>query len=1233
MLDISREFNKQVLDKGKQYYKMDRVKNLTKQRYGYQAEVIDSIVFQVKVLCGGNDIVDMSCNCPEGMVGTRCRHQAAVLYALDKIPEETLQEDKDFVKPFATMEAMHQDYAYFDMAWMTRDIDFTEKVCKKAHKLLKSKSIILESVDFGYRYAEKNSQLVGRVHGYRQDKGHMKDIFITFNRDHIENAQCDIDRCYHSYNHWYSYGGNSLCEHQVALLYLLAAHLVEHNPGDATDYTGSVILGDFQKQHAMQVMSNAVGEQKNIRLEPRLEKTNGGLRIGFRIGNGKLFVVKNMTELVQKVEDGKEMYLGSTSSLDFSQQSFEEKSLPFYEYIETAVKEEEYRKNRDMEDNLYYDSRMYEVKNNIHLQGKYLDEFFDLAQNMELEYTDKTQRDNKKTRITLVDKKPSLDLQIEKVAPEGRKDKFDGVGVNGTVSEITEGVKSVYFIEDNQLCRAKKEEIRDIMPLLQSSQDGEISFTIGRRKLPQFYYSLLPVLKKYGTVREVDAQEIENYLPPEVAFRFYLDIENGEIICQPKAIYGEQEESPVDDMLPDAVYKSWRDRNKESEINYHLNRIFPKVDFERKVFHTGDDEDVIYDVMEQGVSQLFSLGEVHSTEQFRNMNVRKKPKVTVGVSVESDIMNLSVISDDISLEELLEALNSYRRKKKYHRLKNGDFMSVDEENMEALAQMMDTLHITPKEFVKGKMQIPTYRALYLDKMLEQSESIYAKRDSHFKKLLKEFKTVNDSEYEVPESLQPIMRNYQIIGYKWLRTLASCGFGGILADDMGLGKTLQMIAVLLAAKNEAETLEKSTTGEERQVEDTKGNTSLIVAPASLVYNWYEECKRFAPELKVNLIVGTQKERAEKIKDYKNWDVLVTSYDLLKRDILEYEVCCFLYQVLDEAQYIKNHATAAAKAVKVIKSKIRYALTGTPIENRLSELWSIFDYLMPGFLYKYEVFKRELENPVVKNKDEKVTERLKKMVSPFILRRVKKDVLKDLPEKLEEVRYAKLENQQRKLYDGQVAHMKQMLAQQPESDFQKNKMKVLAELMRIRQICCDPSLLWEDYDGASAKREACMELVKSAVEGEHKVLIFSQFTSMLELLEKDLNESNIAYYKITGETPKKTRVELVQEYNTNDVPVFLISLKAGGTGLNLTGADVVIHYDPWWNLAVQNQATDRAHRIGQTKVVVVYKLIAKDSIEEKIVQMQETKKNLADEILSGEMGGLSGLNKEELLELIG
>ena len=761
--------------------------------------------------------------------------------------------------------------------------------------------------------------------------------------------------------------------------------------------------------------------------------------------------------------------------------------------------------------------------------------------------------------------------------------------------------------------------------------------------MAEFYYHVLPQLKDVVEISEVNSNKFRTYLPPEVYFIFYLDAEDQNVTCRARARYGNQEVSVLDnldDYRSDEM-EPFRDVGREQEVLYLLMKWLPGVDLERDELHCAGQEEKIYRLAEQGVEALLELGEVRCTNRFRNMRVVKRMKVSVGVSVSSGLLNLNLSTDNIPQEELLDILRSYQAKKKYHRLKNGEFVNLEDDSVAMVSELMDSMRISPKEFVKGKMHLPMYRTLYLDRMLEENESVYSSRDSHFREMVKGFKTVNDADFEEPESLSKIMRKYQKNGFKWLRTLEAWKFGGILADDMGLGKTLQVIAVLLAAKEEAERAadkevevkaESSENAESSEKAAAGSGTSLVVAPASLVFNWGEEFARFAPELKVSLITGTQEERRRKIENWQDADVLVTSYDLLKRDIDQYEDKRFSYQIIDEAQYIKNHTTAAAKAVKVIHSDTRFALTGTPIENRLSELWSIFDYLMPGFLYGYDTFKKELETPIVKNGDEEAMKRLQKMTGPFILRRLKEQVLKDLPEKLEEVRYVKFESNQQKLYDGQVVHMKQMIAKQNDAEFNKNKLQILAELTKLRQICCDPSLCFENYRGTAAKVEACMDLIESALDGGHRMLLFSQFTSMLAILQERLKKAGIPYYLITGETPKQKRLQLVKEFNEGDVPVFLISLKAGGVGLNLTGADVVIHYDPWWNQAAQNQATDRAHRMGQTKKVTVYKMIMKDSIEEKIQKLQETKRDLAEQVIGGETGQISGMTKEDFLELL-
>ena len=480
------------------------------------------------------------------------------------------------------------------------------------------------------------------------------------------------------------------------------------------------------------------------------------------------------------------------------------------------------------------------------------------------------------------------------------------------------------------------------------------------------------------------------------------------------------------------------------------------------------------------------------------------------------------------------------------------------------------------------------------------------------------KTIEENDFELPKGLNAELRAYQKLGFGWLKTLCKNGFGGILADDMGLGKTLQVITFLLSEISEAQPGERKRT--------------LIVAPASLVYNWKSEIERFAPELQVCMITGNVEERKEKIYGLGEQEIAVTSYDLLKRDVEEYREVPFFCEVIDEAQFIKNPLTQGAKAVKQIQAGFHIALTGTPVENRLSELWSIFDYLMPGFLYSYQQFREEIESPIVREQDKEALERLQKMIRPFVLRRLKKDVLKDLPDKIEKNVFAKLEGEQSELYRARAQRLAMELQGQSDDEFRNSRFQVLAEITRLRQLCCDPGLLYEGYHSSSAKVELCMDLIQNALEGGHRILLFSQFTSMLELLEQRMKKEKISCCMLTGATSKEDRARLVERFQKEEVPVFCISLKAGGTGLNLTAADIVIHFDPWWNAAVENQATDRAHRIGQKHVVNVNRLIAKDTIEERILKLQEAKKELAEQVLSGDELKNASFTNEELLELL-
>lgn len=479
---------------------------------------------------------------------------------------------------------------------------------------------------------------------------------------------------------------------------------------------------------------------------------------------------------------------------------------------------------------------------------------------------------------------------------------------------------------------------------------------------------------------------------------------------------------------------------------------------------------------------------------------------------------------------------------------------------------------------------------------------------------------NVTNLNVPKSLNRTLRDYQKIGFKWLKTLDYYQFGGILADDMGLGKTLQVISIILS-----------------YIENNKKDKLpiMVVCPSSLSLNWKAEIEKFTNSIKSIVISGNVNTRKEQIKNIPNYDVVITSYDLLKRDIDLYEELNynFRYIIADEAQYMKNSNTQNAKSIKKINAITKYALTGTPIENSLSELWSIFDFLMQGYLFSYNKFREKFEIPIIRNEETETMDKLRTLIEPFILRRTKKQVLTELPDKTVTVLNNEMNEEQHKIYLTYLAQAKEELNEEIKlNGYENSHIQILSALTRLRQICCHPSLFLDNYKGESSKLNQCIEIIKDAIASKHKILLFSTYTSMFEIIEKELKKEEIQYFKLTGQTKVDKRIELVDEFNQNkDIKVFLISLKAGGTGLNLTGADMVIHYDPWWNLSAENQATDRAYRIGQKNNVQVYKLITKNSIEEKIFDLQEKKAKLIDNVLDTKTSFISKLSKEEVMKL--
>ncbi len=1227
-------FPQNTRKKGRELLEKGRIRELSVNENEYSAAVLGRERYEVKISMGHGIPVRTECSCAVGRGRGKCAHMAAVLYAAEQEKaeeEKKSRAEQEEAAAYSHLDGtetdrgraedekkairMLQGYRYFHGDKIRKSLKLSTEAETGGRKAISGGRLRLEQVGKGFE--RSGGQVLGQASAIGETERGRKSYFpvrLVFSSDEALRAECGCPECARSYR---QYSGDCRCKYTAGLALLLEEYLKDHNIGDMTDAAGQYII---ESTLWGKLMKQTKGPADPMRLEPRLIQKDKKLYVSFKTGAGRMFVVKNLEEFCEHVKNGEEAVYGSSTVLSHKRENFTEGSLPWLEFVNRIVQEEVRFADR-MEDSWRFSGNRPSVGMLLELFGWRLDQFYELMGPSGVEAED---RDHGKKKQVLYARTGSPRIQVE-IEPRyaggkpGPAEKFDGVQVSGTMPELFYGMDTAYFIEADGLYRQSGELSDGLERLADVSMDGSFRFFVGRNRLAEFYHMILPRFRETAQVAEKDGELIRSFLPPRGEYQFYLDAEGGDFVCRPVVRYGNQEYSPVEAVRcienGQELMEPFRSLAEEAGIALEVKRWFPVEVPQKEEFSCGGDEEVMYQVAENGVAALASLGEVLCTDRFRGCHVVRRVQTAVGVSVSSGMLDLKIDTGDIPPEELVELLHSYRQKKKYHRLKNGTFVRMEESSVGMLEEMAAALRLTPKEMIRGNMHLPVYRALYLDRLLEEHEDVYSKRDSHFKQIVKSFKTIKDADFEEPESLSATMRQYQKNGYRWLRTLESWNFGGILADDMGLGKTLQMIAVLLAAKLEGKT-----------------GTSLIVTPASLVFNWGEEFKKFAPELKVTLAAGTQAERQKRLEESVHSDVLITSYDLLKRDVALYEGREFLYQVLDEAQYIKNHTTAAAKAVKVIKSRFRFALTGTPIENRLSELWSIFDYLMPGFLYGYDIFRREFEIPVVKNNDQEAMERLQRMVGPFILRRLKQDVLRDLPEKTEEVRYVQMTGKQRKLYDGQAIHLRSLLDHQSEEEFNNSRFQVLTELTRLRQICCDPALCFEDYGDETAKTDACMELVQSAVDGGHRLLVFSQFTSMLDILSSRLDGEHVEHFMITGATPKEKRLQLVNAFNGGEVPVFLISLKAGGVGLNLTGADMVVHYDPWWNLAAQNQATDRAHRIGQQKNVTVYKLITKDSIEEKVLELQETKRELADRIIGQGTEQAAPMTREDMLRLL-
>ena len=951
---------------------------------------------------------------------------------------------------------------------------------------------------------------------------------------------------------------------------------------------------------------------KDVELPCRVDMRRDSLSVEFSLAKAKRkYAIRDLYDFAGKWSEGEALEYGTHFKLVHEYSSFAEDERGMVSFLLKYI-------NLSKTMSAVYSGGQADTyvqdRKSLVLVGEAIDEFFSVCmeRGKHISMRGRNALSTNDRNIAIIDENPDISISLEPIANQGYKASINGV------EKVIAGDKHLYVLYDNVIYKADSvysAAVKDFLVTACQSEFDNSSKTynlvINKKDMPAFCNLVVAHIREYFRVSEI-GMDLDEFEPWELSCSGQVDMVDGELQCHIKTDYNGQ----IFDLFKGIGLGVGicRDYNREARIKNILLKYFPEG--ESYGVWTCRDYRHIYEFLKNGIKELGRYGEVTLSDRVKEYEIVDSMKIHADVSIEGNWLKLDVDAGEYSRGELEELLAAYRRKEKYIKLGERRFVKLDDNGLELLAQMAFDLDFSATDIINRQVFIPKYRALYIDGRLREGDLASYDKDGAFKALVRTIKQVEDSEFMIPEELEETLRGYQKHGFRWLRTLDACGFGGILADDMGLGKTLQIITLLLDEK----------------ISVSRNMPSLVVAPASLIYNWENEIKHFAPQLKAVAVAGTKNQRRDILSAYQDYDVLITSYDLLKRDMELYEGLSFRFQVIDEAQNIKNFSTANAKCVKKIMAQTRYALTGTPIENKLSELWSIFDYLMPGFLYSYGKFRDKFETPIVRNGEIGATKGLNRLIGPFVLRRLKRDVLKELPEKLEYDMYAKLDGKQHKLYVANAVKLKDKLEKTDEEAFADKRIEILSELMRLRQICCDPSLCYQDYDGESAKLDMCMDMVVNGIAGGHKILIFSQFTTMLDVLAKRMSEENISYYMLTGATNKEARIKMVDAFNEDDTNVFLISLKAGGVGLNLTGADMVIHYDPWWNVAAENQASDRAHRIGQEKTVSVFKLISKGTIEERIRELQRRKAQLADNILNGDTISLSSLSKSEILSIL-
>ncbi|WP_085505925.1 DEAD/DEAH box helicase [Thalassobacillus devorans] len=1008
-----------------------------------------------------------------------------------------------------------------------------------------------------------------------------------FDDDDLE-AKCECP----AYSSFYS------CKHIAAVLLAIRDHaLKESGLKDIKTETYESQFLPIDRDHFSKRLTEVFMQQSpeqqsfnervtlNVHYQLHLQTAMGKNMLGLemKLGNNYLYVIKDLGELLEHILENKPYAITNKFSYRPEEHHLEEKDLEIFQTLQKIVHQEQFYKDS------YWNHSV--EKRRLTIPPAFAEALLDrLAERDSSLHEIKANHD----QWTLHDELPPFTIEVTK----------DEENFQLHLSDLKQYVYlSTYSLlyrdaEFYKITDQQKSIYENIMSVLPYRSNG--NHTISRKYMEPVLSEVMPALEKIATVYYAGPVQ-ETVVREPLKAEVYLDIHQGALTADLYFNYGDYQLRPFLAAEPEGDRIIQRNTAEENAIMHVIEMSEFKFDGEH--IHLTDEDEIFYFLIEQ-LPRLKQLSDVYLSGAVNNMLKFSETELVpaIEMSEEGNWLDIAFSMDGITTDDISEVMKAVIEKKRYYKLSEGALLALDTPAFDRFRRLADEFELETEDIDANHVQVAQARSMQVDEVLHTTKE---ERNADFDALLHRLRDPSTYEVALPDNLDADLRDYQLTGFRWMKTLANYRMGGILADDMGLGKTLQSITFLLSEKQEGH----------------MKDPALIVAPASLVFNWKKEIERFAPAFKAQAISGDPETRQSLLDATEKNDIIITSYPLLRQDISVYSDKKFHTMILDEAQAIKNEQTKTAQATRSIKATHRFALSGTPIENSLNELWSIFRTIMPGFYTNKKKF--------LAMKPEKIAQ----ITRPFILRRLKKDVLEELPDKIETNQYSELTTEQKQVY---LAYLEKIQSEVKETiatkGFQRGKLEILAGLTRLRQICCHPGLFLENYQGESGKLTQLKELVTELKEGGHRLLIFSQFSSMLKMMYNELEQMGVEAFYLDGSTKSEDRLEQVDRFNAGEKDAFFISLKAGGTGLNLTGADTVILYDLWWNPAIEEQAAGRAHRIGQKKVVQVIRMLAEGTIEERIHQLQQKKRDLVDQIIQPGETMLTSLKEDEIRQLL-